>query len=284
LLLASSLQLSTGWARRAPTDLREDRRVTAPAADRALLDEAVEVARAAGASTLRWFRSADLAVDRKGDGTPVTVADRAAERLIREHLAQHHPDDEVVGEEEATTAGTSGRRWTIDPIDGTKAFTQGVPLYSTLLAVDDEHGPAIGVIDLPALGETIYAGRGLGCFCNDEVARVSDRHAVAGSYLTTSGYDYWPEDLLLAARRSGFVLRTWGDGFGYALVATGRAEVMVDTVVAPYDVAAMPVILAEAGGRFSDHDGVDRVDGGTGVATNGHLHAHALELLSISRQ
>ncbi|MGI8662219.1 MAG: inositol monophosphatase family protein [Acidimicrobiales bacterium] len=256
-----------------------------PPVDRALLDEAVELARAAGASTARWFRSSDLVVDRKGDGTPVTEADRGAERLIREHLAAAHPNDAILGEEEAPTAGTSGRRWVIDPIDGTKAFTHGVPLYSSLLAVDDEHGPAVGVIELPALSETIYAGRGLGCFCNGEPVRVSERTTAAGSYLTTSGYDHWPEDLLLAARRSGMALRTWGDGYGYALVATGRAEAMVDTVVAPYDVAAMPVILSEAGGRFSDHAGVERIDGGTGLATNGHLHDQLLELLKAnSRQ
>ena len=106
----------------------------------------------------------DLAVATKSDGTPVTEADRAAERLIRAHLAERHPDDAVLGEEEADVAGTSGLTWVIDPIDGTKAFTRGVPLYSNLLAVLDEHGPVIGVINLPALGTTVYAGRGLGCF------------------------------------------------------------------------------------------------------------------------
>ena len=114
----------------------------APPADRALLKLALDVAREAGASTLRWFRSRDLAVDSKADGTPVTAADRAAERLVRERLAVHAPGDGVLGEEEPETAGTTGRRWIVDPIDGTKAFTRGVPLYSTLLALDDEHGPA----------------------------------------------------------------------------------------------------------------------------------------------
>jgi len=256
--------------------------VPAPPADHALLDEALELAQAAGASTTKWFRSAGLVVDQKGDGTPVTEADRAAERLIREHLASAHPGDAIIGEEEAPTVGTTGRCWIIDPIDGTKAFTHGVPLYSTLLAVDDEHGPAIGVIDLPALGETVYAGRGLGCFCNGEPVRVSGKGELAGAYLTTSGYDHWPDDLLLAAKASGLLLRTWGDGYGYALVATGRVEVMVDTAVARYDVAAMPVILSEAGGRYSDFTGAPRTDTGTGLATNGALHDQLLALLHAS--
>jgi len=251
-----------------------------PAVDTALVDEAVALAREAGHLTLDWFRTKDLTVDHKGDGTPVTAADRAAERFVRERLARSHPDDAIVGEEEPDTIGSSGRRWIIDPIDGTKAFTHGVPLYSTLLAFEDEHGPAIGVIDLPALGETVYAGRGLGCFCNGAPARVSDRNRVRGSYLTTSGFDYWTEESLAAVRASGLFMRTWGDGYGYALVATGRVEAMVDPIAAAWDVAAMPVIIGEAGGTFTDFSGASRIDGGSGLATNGRLHADVLELVS----
>jgi histidinol phosphatase-like enzyme (inositol monophosphatase family) len=250
-----------------------------PPVDRALLDEAVAIAREAGQLTLRWFRTSGLAVDRKGDGTPVTAADRATERFVRERLAAAHPDDTILGEEEADRVGSSGRRWIVDPIDGTKAFTHGVPLYCTLLAFEDEHGPAIGVIDLPALGETVYAGRGLGCWCNDEPAHVSERDTIPGSYLTTSGYDYWPEDALTAARASGMVMRTWGDGYGYALVATGRAEAMADPVAATWDLAAMAVIVGEAGGRFTDYEGVARIDGGSGLATNGHVHDEVLAIV-----
>ena len=250
-----------------------------PPVDQALLDEAVALARDAGRLTLDWFRSVDLAVDRKGDGTPVTAADRAAERFVRERLAKTHPDDAILGEEEPESEGTSGRRWIVDPIDGTKAFTHGVPLYCTLLAFEDEHGPAIGVIELPALGETVYAGRGLGCFCNGEPARVSERDQLRGAYLTTSGFDYWDEAALTAVRASGLVMRTWGDGYGYALVATGRVEAMVDPVAAPWDVAAMPVIIGEAGGTFTDLAGSPRIDGGSGLATNGRLHNEVLELV-----
>ena len=252
----------------------------APPVDQSLLDEAVDIARAAGRHTLRWFRATDLVVDRKGDGTPVTAADRATERLVRERLAADHPDDEIVGEEELDVAGTSGRRWIVDPIDGTKAFTHGVPLFCTLLAVEDEHGPAVGVIELPALGETVYAGRGLGCWCNERPAHVSDRAALAGAYLTTSGFDYWPTPSLLAVQAAGLQMRTWGDGYGYALVATGRVEVMVDPRAARWDLAAMPVIIGEAGGRFTDFGGAERSDGGNGVASNGTLHAEVLALLA----
>src|SRR5262245_14428065 len=172
----------------------------APPVDRGLLDEAVELAREAGRITLQWFRNPELTVERKVDGTPVTAADRAAERFLREELGQRHPGDGILGEEEAPVEGTSGRRWIMDPIDGTKAFTHGVPLYSNLLALEDEHGPAIGVINLPALDETVYAGRGLGCFCNDARARVNDHADLEGAYLTTSSFRPWDDAALARCR------------------------------------------------------------------------------------
>jgi histidinol phosphatase-like enzyme (inositol monophosphatase family) len=253
----------------------------APPVDQALLDLAVTVAREAGAATLDWFGSRDLAVDAKTDGTPVTAADRTAERLVREALARRAPGDGVLGEEEPETPGRTGRRWIVDPIDGTKGFTRGVPLYSTLLAMDDEHGPALGVIVIPALDQAVYAGRGLGCWTAPGVpARVSTTAAVDGAYLMSSSYSHWPDSDLLAVKHAGAVLRTWGDGYGYALVATGRADAMVDHTVERYDVAAMPVILAEAGGRFTSVAGQPGAGHGSGVATNGLLHDELLGLLS----
>ena len=154
--------------------------MTAPPTDQATLDTAVALVRAAGERTLRWFRSPDLAVERKGDGTPVTAADKDAERYLREQLSEAFPGDGVLGEEEEPTPSTTGRRWILDPIDGTKAFTCGVPLYSNLLALEDEHGIAIGVVNLPALGETVWAGRGLGCWSERGPAHVSDHPSVAG--------------------------------------------------------------------------------------------------------
>ncbi len=248
-------------------------------ADPALLDEAVDLLRRAGELTLKWFQSDTLTIERKGDGTPVTEADKAAERFLREEIIARYPDDEIIGEEEASRAGTSGRTWIIDPIDGTKAYTHGVPLYSNLLAVNDAEGPLIGVINLPALGHTVYAGRGLGCFDNGTPAHVSRRDRLAGAYLSSCGFDYWEDELLLRVKQAGPALRTWGDGYGYALVATGRVEAMVDPEVALWDVAPMPVILAEAGGRFTDWSGATDPAKGTGIATNGLLHDELLGIL-----
>jgi histidinol phosphatase-like enzyme (inositol monophosphatase family) len=257
--------------------------MSAPPADQALLDEAVALTREAGELTLGWFDRPDLAVATKSDGTPVTEADRAAERLIRSRLADHHPDDAVLGEEEADVAGTSGLTWVIDPIDGTKAFTRGVPLYSNLLAVLDEHGPVIGVINLPALGTTVYAGRGLGCSRDGRPVHVSTRTDPAEAVLSTSGFSWWPEPALLGVKRAGYQLRTWGDGYGYAMVACGAIEVMIDPEVSLWDIAAMPVIIGEAGGRVSTLDGsVPVLEPGSQpsfVASNGLVHDHVIDAL-----
>ena len=251
----------------------------APPASPDELELAVELVREAGRRTLRWFRADDLQVDRKGDGTPVTAADRDAERFLREELAAAFPADGVLGEEEAPFAGTSGRRWVLDPIDGTKAFTCGVPLYSNLLALEDEHGIAVGVVNLPALGETVWAGRGLGCFSERGAACVSEQGTLDGAYVMSSSFSHWPAGSVARLDAAGAVLRTWGDGYGYALVATGRAAAMVDPAVEPYDVGPMPVILAEAGGRFSDLSGADGIEGGSGIGSNGHVHDALLDLL-----
>jgi histidinol phosphatase-like enzyme (inositol monophosphatase family) len=254
----------------------------APPADQGTLDAAVDLLRQAGELTLQWFRSAELAVERKLDGTPVTEADKSTERFLREALEKQYPGDGIYGEEEGETPSSTGRRWIVDPIDGTKAFTHGVPLYANLLALEDEHGIAIGVINLPGLGETVYAGRGLGCFDNGVPAQVSARSQVAGSYLTTSAFEHWDEDALLRAKASGLRLRTWGDGYGYALVATGRVEAMVDPVAELYDLAPMPVIIGEAGGQFTDLGGAEGPAGGSGIATNGVLHGEILALVEVS--
>jgi histidinol phosphatase-like enzyme (inositol monophosphatase family) len=244
-----------------------------------LLEQAVELARQAGELTLRYFRSAAVVVEWKTDGTPVTQADRQAERLIREQLELWHPGDGILGEEEPEKPSETGRRWILDPIDGTLAFTHGVGLYSNLLALEDEHGIAVGVINVPALGESVYAARGLGCFCNGARAQVSERAELAESYLSTSSFGDWDETALLGARRAGLQLRTWGDGYGYSLVATGRVDAMVDMRAATHDLAAMPVIISEAGGRFTDLRGAPGPEGGSGVASNGCIHDALLKLL-----
>ncbi len=256
-----------------------------PRANPDLLEEAVELAWGAGELTLRWFGADDLEVQTKSDATPVTIADRQAEEHVRSELARRHPNDGIIGEEDGVREGSSGRRWVVDPIDGTYGFIHGVPLYCTLLAVLDEHGPLVGVIHLPALGETVYAGRGLGCFHHRrglalQPARVNTHPTLAGSAIMTSGIGNWPPGRLDRLHHAGVKVRTWGDGYGYALVATGRVEAMVDPEMSVWDRAPLPVIMTEAGGRFSTVDGRDDLWGGSGVASNGRLHDDLLALLA----
>jgi histidinol phosphatase-like enzyme (inositol monophosphatase family) len=254
------------------------------AIDRALLDQVVDLTREAGELTLRWFRDTSLGVDRKRDGTPVTDADRAAERLLRERLGERFPDDAVIGEEEPTSQGSSGRTWVIDPIDGTKSFTHGVPLYSNLLALYDDEGCALGVINLPALGTTVYAGRGLGCFVDGEPTRVNTTETLAGACVCTSGLGPWSQAHLDAIRAAGPLFRTWGDGYGFALVAMGHVEAMVDPRVAVWDLGPLPVVIREAGGRYTDLRGreevlLDAEITSSSVATNGRVHDELLALI-----
>ena len=252
-----------------------------PPVDQTLVDFAVSIAREAGELTLGWFEAPGLDVVRKTDGSPVTAADREAERLLRDRIAVAHPDDSVIGEEGDDTSGSSDRTWILDPIDGTESFIRGVPLYGNLVALVDEHGPAVGVVILPALDECIWAGRGGGCFADGQPARVSKRTDLSGACVVTSGVDYWPSTTVVDKLvERDVIIRTWGDAYGYALVATGRADAMVDPVVNRWDVAAMPTILAEAGGMFSDFTGVVTDDGGTALATNQNLHPLLLGLLT----
>jgi len=255
----------------------EDMTPTASPSD---LEFAVDVVRQAGEFTMTHFRAAELEIITKADGSPVTLADQGAEKLMRRLVAGRFPDDAILGEEEGEVAGTSGRRWVIDPIDGTEAFTHGVALYSNLLYLEDEHGPAIGVINIPAIGEMIWAGRGLGCFLNGIPCRVSSKSDLQGGVLSTSGFDYWDPAMLGRVRDSGLKMRTWGDGYGYLLVASGRIEVMVDPAINFWDIAPCLVIIPEAGGTLSRVDGATGVELTSCVATNGHVHADAVAVLN----
>jgi histidinol-phosphatase len=247
---------------------------------RGLLEEATTLARAAGDRTLAWFRSPQLEVATKADATPVTEADRDAERFLRAELARRHPADGVLGEEEGERPGTSGRRWVVDPIDGTKAFTHGVPLYSTLLALLDEDGPVLGVIHLPALGQTVAAARGAGCWLDGQRVEVRPRPSLEGAWVMTSSVSTWQPDQVAELQARGASLRTWGDAYGYALVASGFADAMVDPVAELWDLAPMPVILAEAGGRFTALGGSPGPAAGSGVGSCGPLHDELLGLLA----
>jgi histidinol phosphatase-like enzyme (inositol monophosphatase family) len=254
------------------------------AVDSELLSEAFDLTVRAGDVAMQWFAPRSLESHSKSDGSPVTDADRAAEEFLRTELAVRFPDDGVVGEEYGTTVGTSGRRWVIDPVDGTRTFVRGVPLFATLLAMIDDSGPAIGVAHIPALDETVFAGRGLGarhtCEGVTRPAHVSDLAQLEGSYLVTSGIEYLPEAGRRLLLHPGPLVRTWGDGYGYVLLATGRAEIMLDAGLALWDVAPMLVIVPEAGGRLTDYGGAPDPHAGDVVATNGHLHDSVIELLA----
>ena len=253
---------------------------SAPPARQADLNFAVAIAQEAGLLTLELFRQPDVSIEDKEDGSPVTAADRGAERLLRERISTTHPDDAVVGEEEADTEGKSGRTWILDPIDGTQSFVHGVPLYANLVALEDEFGPAVGVINIPALEECVWAGRGLGCFANGEPTRVADRSDLRGACIVTSGVDYWPSAATLDEFVGrGAVIRTWGDAYGYVLVATGRAHAMVDPIVKRWDVAPMLTIFPEAGGIFTDLSGAVTAEGGDALATNPVLANQILDLV-----
>lgn len=236
-----------------------------------LMEFSVEIARAAGAFVLGHYRREGLAVDRKADDSPVTVADRGAEVLLREAIRAAHPDDAIVGEEGDDVPGASGRTWYLDPIDGTKSFVHGVPLFTTLIACHDQDGPLLGLVHAPALQETTVAARGAGCFHDDAPARVSATAGLADAYVMTSGLEWWPPAMRERVLDPPFTLRTWGDGYGYSLVATGRVEAMVDPEAAVWDLAPLPVLISEAGGRFSSIDGRDGLHG-SAVASNGLVH------------
>ena len=251
---------------------------------RDLLDVAVEAALTGGRCALRYF-NAGVAVEWKADGSPLTAADRESEAEIRRVIARVFPDHAILGEEEGETAGTAPVRWIIDPLDGTRTFVRGVPLFGTLVGVEVRDEPVVGVIHLPALDETVAAARGQGCTWNGRPCRVAATDALDRALLVVT-------DERVARARSGAydrlvartaMQRTWADCYGYALVATGRAEVALDPIMNVWDCAALLPIVEEAGGRFTDWSGRRTIRGGESVATNGVLHDAVLQAL-VERQ
>lgn len=216
-----------------------------------LLGFAVHVARDAGAIAFRHFKGSFVA-ERKADNSFVTVADREAERYLRTRIAEAFPDDSILGEEEGEKLGTSNRRWIIDPVDGTYSFVHGVPLYGVLIGLELEGEPILGVINVPALSELVYAARGLGCFWNGELARVSTTPSLDQALLLATDFgvcgQYGFAPAAESLQRQVQARRTWGDAYGHMLVATGRADIMLDPVMNVWDCAALLPILEEAGG------------------------------------
>lgn len=239
------------------------------------LEFAVDTVWAAGRISLRYFQTG-VQADTKSDNSPVTAADRESESEIRTRLQRAFPADGLVGEEFGAAVGTSGRRWFVDPIDGTKSFVAGVPLFGVLLGLEGADGTVlVGAVYLPALDDMIFAGRGEGAWWNGRRARVSgvsDLSAATVCY--TSSMSFSRQNRQAAwdtLSRQSKLVRGWGDCYGHVLVATGRAEAMLDPIMNPWDCGPFPVILEEAGGTFTDWRGTTTIHGADAVSTNGHL-------------
>ena len=249
-----------------------------------LLEAVTDVARIAGAVALRYFKSS-LAVDTKGDGSPVTIADRSAEEAAREWIAARFPGDAVLGEEFGFSGDTRKRRWFIDPIDGTKTFVRGVPLWGTMIAVAQDDLVIAGAIYCPAVDEMVAAAVGCGCWYNGARCAVSQVSTLeeATILVTDARFPYNPHraERWKALGAQVAVARTWGDCYGYVQVATGRAELMVDDRLSPWDAASLIPIIREAGGVYTDWRGGHEVDGGDGVASNAVLSRPLRDALGV---
>ncbi|MFL5483679.1 MAG: inositol monophosphatase family protein [Gemmatimonadaceae bacterium] len=246
------------------------------------MDAVAEVARVAGDVAKNYFgRNPETRI--KSDGSPVSVADVNAERAAREWIERRFPDDGILGEELPQSRPEAVRRWILDPIDGTFTFLQSVPLWGTLVAVAEGDSVIAGAAYFPALDETILAATGQGCWWNGSRARVSTTDRLTDARLLTSDARFLRD----RARRERWVrlqtevgaMRTWGDCYGYLLVATGRADIMVDEVVSDWDAAALLPIIVEAGGVFTDWRGRATSFGGDAIATNANLAEVTREFL-----
>ncbi len=242
----------------------------------------------AGKIALRYFRQPQLAVEHKADGSPLTQADQAAEKFLREVILQRFPHDHILGEEYGDHQGTSDFRWILDPIDGTKSFICGVPFFGTMIGIEVAGQANIGAVYFPALDEGIYAATGCGAFTfvGNQVApaRVSPVDELSQAVVLTTSVESFEirsalDNYLTLTRQAKFA-RTWGDVYGYLLVATGRADIMIDPLMNVWDAAPLLPIIAEAGGRFTDWRGNARIDGGDSIGSNGLLHNATLRFFA----
>jgi histidinol phosphatase-like enzyme (inositol monophosphatase family) len=254
------------------------------------LELALSAGKDAGRLTLRYFQQDNFEVERKSDASPVTIADRSAEQLLRDRIAAAFTSDAILGEEFGASAGTSGFTWILDPIDGTKSFISGVPLYGTMVGIEHDGVSLAGLVYIPGLSEGVYASAGQGAwhFRGDNTptrCSVSPKKSLADGLFLTSQVDSFAKRNAAAAyealEKTAYITRTWGDCYGYLLVATGRAELMVDPIMNIWDAAAVQPIIEEAGGQFTDWQGAPTIHSGEAIATNSLIHA---EILAITRQ
>lgn len=252
------------------------------------LDFVAETAYLAGRATLEHFQT-EIAIERKADQTPVTVADREAERLIRARIEHAFPEHAIVGEEFGTSGSDDAlRRWFIDPIDGTKAFVAGIPSYSVLIGLEIDGRIDVGAAYFPGLDELVVAATGEGCWWNGTPAQVSAKPSLAEGILTFTDVNTfaefgraneWKRLTKRAYHRVG-----WGDAYGHCLVATGRAEVMLDPVMTAWDAGPLPVILREAGGYFGDWQGNETIHADEGLSTTQTLLPEVLSVIRGDEQ
>ena len=251
---------------------------------RSYLEFCVQTAYEAGRLTLGYFGTEAARPELKADDTPVTVADREAEKLIRERIAARYPKHAVIGEEYGETEGeASGHRWILDPIDGTKSFVRGVPLYGVLIGLEIGGVCEVGAAYFPAIDEMVCAATGEGCFLNGRRARVSETQDLtqgiacftdAASFREHGRGSAWERVLATAESTRG-----WSDAFGHALVATGRAELMLDPIMNPWDCGPFPSILREAGGFFGDWSGNETIYANEAMSTTRTLLPEVLRLV-----
>ena len=245
------------------------------------LELALELADLADAVTLPRFRARDLQVDRKADATEVTEADRGAEAALRRALASARPDHAVLGEEEGLIGAPDARyRWVIDPIDGTSNYVRHVPIWASLIALMDGDDVVAGVASAPARGRRWWAARGEGACADGTPITVSGVATLAETHLAHAGvgtfYEYGSGDALVALTRDVWRSRGLGDFWMHCLVAEGAFDAAVEPIVSLWDLAALTVIVEEAGGRFTDLAGNPGPAGGSALSTNGHLHNEVL--------
>lgn len=246
----------------------------------------------ADAIAMSRFRAQDLRVTSKPDLSPVSDADTAVEKALRATLSRTRPRDGVLGEEygvSVAAAGPSQRQWVIDPIDGTKNFVRGVPIWATLIALMDGSEPVVGMVSAPALSRRWWAAQGLGAYAGRHPAAATSLHVSGVGRLADASFCYsslvgWEQagrlDAILEINRRVWRSRAYGDFYGYMLVAEGAVDVMVEPELSLWDLAALVPIVTEAGGTFTDLGGRPGPAGGSAVATNGKLHAEILDRLS----
>jgi len=252
------------------------------AAWRTRYDLAIDAARRAGELARTYYEST-FEVEKKSDDSPVTRADREAESLIRAMVGEAFPEDGFLGEEYGNNPGTSGFRWVIDPIDGTKSFVRHIPLWATLIGLEFRGEQIAGVAQVPVFAMTYRALRGGGAFVNERKMRVSSIRALADSMICYSSINWFTR----AGRERTFIelanrtarQRGYGDFYGFVLVAEGAAELMIDHGVNPWDIAATKAIIEEAGGTFTDWDGKQTIERPDVVASNGLVHEEAVSIL-----